>query len=104
LKNQKTLIDGGLVLGGAYKGKVKGDIYFSYDNRRYHINVIGGFYLLQFLKLEYTNAKHATRQFGSFVLELSPDSTDMEGCFVGYGNRNKKVISGPVEFHKTPSL
>ena len=81
-------------------GKLKGELYFSYNSIEYFIDVWGGFYLQKFIKLEYRNVKQEVDQFGSFVLELNACSDKLEGCFVGYGNKREEVISGPINLNK----
>jgi len=81
-------------------GKIKGEINYSFQNIEYKIIVRGGFYSTDFLKLEYVNPKHPSRQFGSFVLAYDGISKNLNGRFVGYGNINRNIISGSIELTK----
>jgi hypothetical protein len=80
---------------------VKGTSHFSLivENeapRGADLSLYGGFIPDRFLTLNYMN-KEKAQQFGYLILELSPDGNQLEGRFVGYGPRAKKLVHGTVE-------
>jgi hypothetical protein len=77
-------------------GSISGIAKLTYNGKLLRMKVNGGFYLRDFLKMNYRNANKAITQFGAFIFRLSDGCDKLEGHFVGYGHLSKKVISGPA--------
>lgn len=82
------------------RGAINGIGNVSYGRYSFQVNIKGGFYLDDFLKLEYENSDKGIIQFGSFVLKLSSNAKEIKGHFVGYGHITEAIISGPVSLSK----
>jgi hypothetical protein len=81
-------------------GMIKGTANFTFENKRVDIKVNGGFYLRDFLKMNYYNSQTDIVQFGAFVFKINYQSKKLIGHFVGYGPKSEKVISGPANLEK----
>lgn len=60
----------------------------------------GGFLFDRFLRMEYKNEKGHVVQFGSVVLELSPEGNELNGRYAGYGVISVDNVSGTVKLKK----
>jgi hypothetical protein len=81
-------------------GMLKGKAKFIYNKKNIDIRVNGGFYLDEFLKMNYYNSNSKIIQFGAFVFKVDYELEKLNGQFVGYGPVSKKVISGPAILEK----
>ena len=89
LKAGKKSITGTLDINGEVENrKVKG-----------HFTVSGGFLYSDFLRLNYVSNDDSKIQFGSIILKLNSDGTELKGRFCGYGRLTQDIISGNVTFN-----
>jgi hypothetical protein len=64
------------------------------------VSLYGGYRNDRFLKLDYQNIDNEIIQFGTIILELSPDNESLNGEFLGYGPKAKKIVAGNIEMKK----
>jgi hypothetical protein len=80
----------------------KGIFRFS-DNGRLvdqKFDCAGGFLLDRFLRFEYDTSEKGAIQFGSIILELEPNATELRGRYQGYGVRTKDIVHGSLLVRK----
>lgn len=79
--------------------RIIGTGVISSDNM-HHVELEGSFRNDRFLKMDYRNNELGVVQFGSFVFQLSGDSRQLQGLFVGYGHLSESIIHGDCLFNK----
>jgi hypothetical protein len=99
-KGKKIAVDLTMKLKANHNGSIVGYATVPFGENSFKVNIKGGVYSRQFLKMEYENANKAVIQFGSFVFKLSHNIKTISGHFVGYGHITQKVIGGPAELTK----
>lgn len=63
-------------------------------------NFKGGFLYDRYLRFEYYNKDPSVIQFGSAILELSPDAKKLTGRFHGYGSETKSIVYGELNLNR----
>lgn len=69
------------------------------QNMSMKVDAKGGFITDDLLRFTY-NSKGPIKNFGSVILELSPNNERMEGLIIGFGSEQKALISGRVSLRK----
>ena len=70
------------------------------DDSQARFRFSGGFLHDRFLRFNYTSAEAGVIQFGSIILELSPDAKEFRGRFQGFGVQTKRMVYGDVVLRK----
>jgi hypothetical protein len=67
------------------------------NNGEAEYKATGGFLYGRFIRLNYDTTDHRRVQFGSIVMELSPDGNKLSGKYTGYGAFSQSIVSGYFE-------
>jgi len=70
------------------------------DNNNYSFDVHGGFYQYHFFKFEYINTNRAVVHFGISLGELSSNSKELSGKYIGFGTTRERIILGDIKITK----
>jgi hypothetical protein len=84
------------------RGSGRFRVIFEGQEEDYGIELVGGFLLDSFLRLEYNSVEPNMVQFGSIILELEPDGKTLNGRYHRYGIKTKKIIFGLICLKKVP--
>jgi hypothetical protein len=80
--------------------RIRGDGFLIFDpqdrSKDQHFTMAGGFQHDRFLKLEYRNKKHYKIQFGSILFYFDEEGETLNGEYVGFGHKSKKVNHGTI--------
>jgi hypothetical protein len=83
---------------------IRGKLRYTYEvNEEKIINsiiVYGRFLFESFLRLNYENKEDFVKQFGAAILQLDPTGTYLEGKFIGFGSKSKKIIQADILLKK----
>jgi hypothetical protein len=63
-------------------------------------DMTGGFIHDRFARLEYGSKNKDAVWFGTMILELSDDASELKGNFVAYGAHSHRIVTGPIKFRK----
>lgn len=80
--------------------RITGDGKIYNYEKVFHVKLHGAFIYDRFLKMDYENKDHNIIQFGDFIFELTPDSRELNGRFVGFGHIAQGVVYGTAKFSK----